>query len=200
MNEELYAGHAEELRKRGETIAGIERAQAAVLPGALRQAFGSNGATKCEGFILLPVSLGMTTALERADSPMLEVLRIYRKVMADPGPEERSQAEMFREINRLVGEIESEPEQVAETIFTFITPWRKVLELLESGRKVFRGAAMDALGEIHPEVVARLERGCVQHYVRSFATVVGYGVPPPEGGGAVFRAPSPSEVTGSAGG
>jgi hypothetical protein len=205
--EEPYPGYAEELRKRAEKLDAIERAQSATLPGALREAFGGTvaGEVLAAGhrFVLQPVSLSMAAALERIDSPLLKVVRIMREVLSgdtttDAKPQ--SQEERLATVHAKVSALTFESEQVAETIFIFVTPARQVRELLESGRERFREAAMESIGELHPAIVGQLERACAQHYVKSFATVIGYGAPPYPGGGVSFRAPSPREVTDSVGG
>lgn len=213
MNEkELYPGHAEELRRREDLRARIERAHGSVLPGALREAFGSEPSSvalakedgKNETFNLQPVTLGLTANLERIKSPLLDMVRIMREELSreerEDG-EENSMAKRMDAANRRVAELKFEEEQIAETVFVFTRPQKRIRKLLEAGRQAFREVVMDELGDrLHPAQMAALQRACSQHYIASFATIIGYGAPPPEKGEAVFPPPSPSGATGSAGG
>lgn len=94
-------------------------------------------------------------------------------------------------------------EQIAETVFVFTRSQKRVRQLLDAGRDKFREAVMDELGDkLHPAQMAVLQRACAQHYVRSFATIIGYGAEPPEAGGheVSFPQPSPGAATDSVGG
>jgi hypothetical protein len=198
---ELYPGHAEEMRKREDLAARLDRAHAAVLPGALREAFGGEPA-RANGHELQPVTLGLTANLERIKSPLLDVVRIMREVFSRNEAESSSSPDKMAEVRERIGkEIQFQEEQVAETCFVFVCPQKRVRKLLDAGRDKFRDAAMEELGDkLHPAQMAALQRACAQHYVASFATIISYGSPPPEGDAVVFRQPSPGEVTGSAGG
>jgi hypothetical protein len=226
MDQELYPGQAEDLRKRAEMEAQIDRAHAAVLPGALREAFGGEpGKLKLglQQFELQSVTLALTANLERIKSPLLEVVRIMREVFSqsrvrsprssteDSGLEtgdcklkggDSSLDERMAEVKERIGkEIQFQEEQIAETCLVFVSPQKRIRQLLDAGRDTFREAAMEELGDrLHPAQMAALQRACAQHYVASFATIIGYGSPPPEEGAVVFRQPSPGAVTGSAGG
>ena len=204
MQNELYPGHAEEQRKREELKLRIERAHSAVLPGALREAFAGEDTvvslndSECK---LQPVTLGLAANLERIKSPLLEVIRIMRETFSRDGNEEIPAEERLKRVKEKVGVLKFEEEQIAETVFVFTRPQKRVRKLLEAGRDKFREAAMDELGDkLHPALMAALQRACSQHYVASFATIIGYGAPPPEKGEAVFPPPSPSGATGSVGG
>ena len=210
MENELYPGHGEEQRKREELRARIERAHSAVLPGALREAFGGADAAiaTAEGtYPLQPVTLGLAANLERIKSPLLEVIRIMREVFGQgatesrPAGEEVTTEERLQRVKEKVGALEFEEAQIAETVFIFVNPQKRVRQLLEKGMKAFREAAMEELGDkLHPAQMAALQRACSQHYVASFSTIIGYGAPPPENGEAVFPPPSPGVATGSVGG
>ena len=205
MEQELYPGHAEEMRKRAELQERLDRAHAAVLPGALREAFGGEPARVLadghQGHELQPVTLGLTANLERIKSPLLDVVRIMREVFSRSEAESSSLDKMTEVRERIGNEIQFHEEQVAETCFVFVCPQKRVRKLLDAGRDKFREAAMEELGDkLHPAQMAALQRACAQHYVASFATIIGYGSPPPEGDSVVFRQPSPGAVTGSAGG
>lgn len=217
MEKELYPGHAEELRQRADKVARIDRAQSAVLPGALKIAFGTDGTAEVDcgpdasgaatKYKLQPVTLGLTTNLENIGSPLLETVRIMREELArnhERSPEEKlTNDAVMADVHKKLSALKFHGEQIAETIFIFVTPARKVRELLDDGRGAsrLREAAMAEIGDkLHPAIIARLQHACVQHYVQSFATIIAYGVPPPEGGGINFQVPSPSEATGSAGG
>jgi hypothetical protein len=198
---ELYAGQHEEQQKRAERLAELDRAHATVLPGALREAFAGEPSV-AEGHKLQPVTLGLAANLERIGSPLLEVVRIMREVYsAAEGSGGESPREGKNEIvNERVSGLEFKPEQIAETVFVFTRSQKRIRKLLDAGRDKFREAAMEELGDrLHPLQMAALQRACAQHYVMSFATIIGYGVPPPEGE-TVFPAPSPSGATGSVGG
>lgn len=198
---ELYPGHTEDVRKREERIAAIERGHAAVLPGALREAFAGEPARVGDDQ-LQPVTLGLTANLERIKSPLLDVVRVMREVFSEGDCvtttiEEKMEAAK----NRIAKEIQFQEEQIAETVFVFTRPQKRVRKLLDAGRDKFRETAMEELGDrLHPAQMASLQRACSQHYVQSFATIIGYGTPPPEEGAAVFPPPSPGAVTASAGG
>jgi hypothetical protein len=230
MENELYPGHAEELRRREELSSRLDRAHAAVLPGALREAFGGEP-VMAEGHKLQPVTLGLTANLERIKSPLLEIVRIMREEFsrtASENPEgingnspglqsgvkdnpsscanhgeaaARSANLIFDQIKQRVSQLKFAEEQIAETCFVFVCPQKRVRQLLDAGRDKFRETAMEELGDkLHPAQMAALQRACAQHYVASFATIIGYGTPPPEDGAVVFRQPSPGAVTGSVGG
>jgi hypothetical protein len=205
---ELYIGHAEDQRKRAELATRIERAHAAVLPGALREAFGAEPA-RANGFALEPITLGLAANLERIKSPLLDVVRIMREVFSESAlssPEASTTRpgegdERMELVRRKVSELKFGEEQIAETVFVFTRPQKRVRKLLDAGRDKFRDAAMDELGDkLHPTQMAALQRACAQHYVASFATIVGYGPPSSEDGEAVFPPPSPGGATGSVGG
>jgi len=225
---EPYAGFNEDQRKREALASEIERAHAAVLPGALREAFGADIA-KAEGYILQPVTLGLLMNLERIKSPLLETVRIFREVLAEharlngdgssldkpeaaPGgnpngispdsPSAKSAMEgIFEIINERVSKLPYEEEQVTETIFVFTQPPKRVRKLLNEGRDKFRETAMEELGDrLPPKKLVALEHACAQHYIMSFATLIAYEAPPPENGEAVFTRPSASGRTDSAGG
>lgn len=220
METELYPGHTEEQRKREELKARIERAHATVLPGALRLAFAGNDCVTATAgekeYKLQPVTLGMTANLERIKSPLLDMVRIMREVFSDQSRDREgagnplaqrdgSVDDLLKKVTKRVAALKFEEEQIAETVFIFINPPKKVRQLLEGGPRAFREAAMDELGDkLHPAQMAALQRACSQHYVASFATIIGYGVQPPEGNGeghaVSFRPPSPSGATGSVGG
>lgn len=225
MEKELYPGHTEELRKRDQLAARIERAHASVLPGALRDAFGAEPA-RASGYELQPVTLGLAANLERIKSPLLDVVRIMREVFSQGstskafgagsfGPAGINESEIdaaeriacstqdkMVEVKERIGkEIQFQEEQIAETCFVFVCQPKRVRQLLDAGRDKFREAAMEELGDkLHPAQMAALQRACAQHYVASFATIIGYGSPPPEEGAVVFPQPSPGGVTGSVGG
>jgi hypothetical protein len=210
--EELYPGHAEDQRKREELAARIERAHSAVLPGALREAFGGGEAThgpvETGAPRLQPVTLGLAANLERIKSPLLDVVRIMREVFsesASPLPEastKQGEGDWRTELVRQkVSELKFDEEQIAETVFVFTRPQKRVHKLLDAGRDAFREAAMDELGDkLHPMQMAALQRACAQHYIASFATIISYGPPPEENGETVFPPPSPGGATGSVGG
>ena len=214
--QELYPGHAEELRKREELKSRIERAHSAVLPGALRLAFAGEVSSvalakedgKTDSFTLQPVTLGLVANLERIKSPLLEMVRIMREVFAqkpDDGRRKPITTELLSEVNRRVEALDFDEEQIAETVFIFINSPKKVRLLMEKGARAFREAAMEELGDkLHPVQMAALQRACSQHYMASFATIIGYGVPPPESSGeghsVSFHPPSLSGATGSVGG
>jgi hypothetical protein len=225
IEKELYPGHAEELRKREELKGRIERAHSAVLPGALREAFSAeparafiNDPQKAGGqteYPLQPVTLGLTANLERIKSPLLDMVRIMREVFSHGSTESRptnndeeiSTEHRLNLVKQKVSELKFEEADasvaIAETVFVFTQPQKRVRKLLDAGRDKLREAAMEELGDrLHPTQMAALQRACSQHYVASFATIIGYGVPPPEGEGHAvsFRPPSPSEATGSVGG
>ncbi|HSY42848.1 MAG TPA: hypothetical protein VK811_02990 [Candidatus Acidoferrum sp.] len=212
MNEEkeLYQGHAEDQRKREELASRIERAHAAVLPGALREAFGgeaARGPLETGALGLQPVTLGLTANLERIKSPLLDIVRIMREVFSGSREGNASQREegegdpRMELIRQKVSELKFDEEQIAETVFIFTRPQKRVRKLLDAGHDTFREAAMDELGDkLHPTQIAALQRACAQHYVASFATIISYGSPPVENGEAVFHLPSPSNATGSVGG
>lgn len=205
MNEiksELYPGYNDEAHKREERIAAIERGHAVVLPGALREAFAGEP-TRVGDHQLQPVTLGLTANLERIKSPLLDVVRVMREVLADghhskgDGVTTTMEEKMEKAKDRIAKEIQFQEEQIAETVFVFTRPQKRVRKLLEAGRDKFREAAMEELGDrLHPAQMAALQRACSQHYVASFATIIGYGTPPSEEGAAVFPPPSPSAVTG----
>lgn len=194
---ELYPGHNEEARKREERVAAIERGHAAVLPGALREAFVGEP-TRVGSHQLEPVTLGLTANLERIKSPLLEVVRVMREVFAkEDCVTATMEDKMENAKQRIAKEIQFQEEQIAETVFVFTRPQKRIRKLLDAGRDKFREAAMEELGDkLHPAQMAALQRACSQHYVASFATIIGYGTPPPEESAAVFPPPSPSAVTG----
>lgn len=208
---ELYPGHAEEVKKRAELASRVERAHAAVLPGALREAFGAEPA-RANGFALEPVTLGMTANLERIKSPLLEVVRIMREVFsqgstesrpteAEGDPKSPSANELFGQVIERLKLLKFEEEQVAETVFIFVRPQKRVRKLLDAGRDKFREAAMEELGDkLNPTQMTVLQHACTQHYIASFSTIVAYEAPPAENGEAVFTPPSASARTASAGG
>lgn len=199
--DEMYSGYAEDLKKREELAARIEQAHAAVLPGALREAFAGDPPSlkAAEGgpeFKLQPVTLGLAANLERIKSPLLEVVRIIREVFSNSEGDQRTEL-----IKQKVSALKFDEEQIAETVFVFTRPQKRVRKLLDAGRDAFREAAMDELGDkLHPTQMAALQRACAQHYVASFATIISYSAPPAENGEAVFPPPSPSGATGSVGG
>lgn len=212
---EPYPGFNEESRKREERIAAIEQAHATVLPGALRDAFAGDRAL-AGGHLLQPVTLGLTANLERIKSPLLEAVRIMREEMSSSSSptlgeriEVRGQENQessapdprLANVRKRISALKFEEEQIAETVFVFTRPQKRVRKLLDSGRDKFREAVMEELGDkLHPAQMAVLQRACAQHYVASFATIIGYGTPPAEEGAVVFPPPSPGTVTGSAGG
>lgn len=155
----------------------------------------------------------MSALLSRINSPLLDVVRIMREVFSRPeaaipvpGAADLSQKhsleEKLAEVNEKVAALKFEEEQIAETVLVFIKPAKEVRAWLDKGRSFFREKAMELLGDkLHPTQMAALQHACAQHYVKSFATIIGYGVPPPEGSGAVdFPRPSADARTGSAGG
>jgi hypothetical protein len=204
MNHQLpepYPGYTDEARKREERIAAIERGHAAVLPGALREAFAGEPIV-AGSHRLQAVTLGLTANLERIKSPLLDVVRIMREVLSAPENKEMPiEGKMTLAKSRIEKETQLQEEQIAETVFVFTRPQKRIRKLLDAGRDKFREAAMEELGDkLHPAQMAALQRACSQHYVASFATIIGYGTPSPEEGAAVFPPPSPSEATGSVGG
>jgi hypothetical protein len=204
--EELYSGHAEDQQKREELAVRIERAHSTVLPGALREAFAgedAHGPLEAGAPRLEPVTLGLTANLERIKSPLLDIIRIMREVFSAPREdcEEDGSDRRMELVRQKISALKFDEEQIAETVFVFTRPQKRVRKLLDAGRVAFREAAMDELGDkLHPTQMAALQRACAQHYVASFATIVSYGTPAAENGEAVFPPPSPSGATGSVGG
>jgi hypothetical protein len=121
---------------------------------------------------LQPVTLSLTSSLERVNSPMLRLLCLSREALMDKGAEgmEATQADITAKINDRIAKLEYGHEQAAEVIFIFTRPQKAVRALLDMGLPAFRKAAMETIGDaFHPAEISSMHRACLQHYVESFA-------------------------------
>jgi len=203
-----YPGYAREAAALAAKVAAAKRSQAAPLPGPLREAFAGEprrvvAAGKTWAFE--PVCAWLVAILVRIESPMIGIIRIYREYSEELKSAASSASALGELQNRMAVRIEQEirpaPDAALETVFAFLTPAEKCQELLDINRLEFTVAARKLLGKLHPLDLAKLERGCGEHFSGSFATALNIGPVPAENtGGEVFLAPPPEPMTDSVGG
>lgn len=173
-SKELYPGHAEELKRHEERIAGIEAANGAPLPGPLLAAYTRVPQT-IAGLTVRPVVHYDFALLAKLDSPLLRHLR--------------------------GGTAEETPftdEEAYEIVYQFTRPIKEVAAQVLTDRAGFRLRATEAIGMTLGTVeVNLLVKAVEREFIRSFATVIKYE-PRPENG-EVFT-PPPATTTASAGG
>jgi hypothetical protein len=196
---ENYPGHAKELIARLEREYDVAAASAAPLPGALREAYAGEPRT-VQGLTLQPVNAWLLAILTRLESPLLDIIAIYRanaaRFTAAGLAEEKALIE--KEIQAEVERIKVPPEKIIETVFAFTTPVEQCQDLLDAG--TFRKQALLTLGKkLHPSQLAQLERAIGEHFAASYATALEFQAPPDPSGGTVFT-PPPAPTTASAGG
>lgn len=211
-HEKPYPGYARELAALQAKAEAAQRSQSTPLPGALRDAFAGEPLRQ-HGFTFQPVCAWLVAILTRIESPLLEILRIYRdhatelqKAIKDEGkggaPHHRLQTLEKEIAAQILKEIKPGPDAAIETVFAFVTPVERCQELLDEDHKAFTAAARHTLGRLHPAKLADLERACGRHFSASFATALSVSAVPPESGGdgSVFCPPPPAPRTASAGG
>lgn len=212
-NEQPYPGYAREVAALEAKAAAARRGRAAPLPGPLHEAFAGEP-RRLHGFTLQPVNAWLVAILVRIESPLIEIIRIWRdhaselqaaldlpdkpaRVAAVKSVHEAIRGEMKREIKQ-------RPDDVMEIVFCFVTEPEKLQEALDEDRKTFTKAARKLLGKLHPKILNELETACEEHYVASFATGLSISAMAPDtpGDGSVFCKPpaGPTSKTGSAGG
>jgi len=196
-----YPGYAREAAALAAKVAAAKRSQAAPLPGPLREAFAGEPRRVC-GLTLQPVNAWLLAILTRINSPLLEVLRIYREhasEIAIAPAEEQAKLEAAILQEAAAGKLA--PEAVIETIFAFVTPVEECQQLLDAG--AFREAALQSIGKkFHPAQLSQLQRDVGAYYCASFATALSISPVVTAGGegGEVFSQPPPMIRTASAGG
>jgi hypothetical protein len=187
---EPYAGYQQEILALEKKLAELRAAAAAPLPGPLREAFAGDP-PKVGAFALMPVTAGLVVILVRINSPLLDIVRIYR---ANAGLGTDAIADIIGK------ELKPEPEQWIETVFCFVTEIRKLRALLAQGREAFREQALQEIGDkLHPTELAELEKACGAHFASSFATIVEHEASKGSGG-EFFTQPPAEPMTASAGG
>jgi len=197
---ERYPGYGAEVAARAERLALVDRANAATLPGALREAFAGDPPS-LHGFTLQPVTMGLHPILVRINSPLLEVVRIMREELSREDETDMA-ARQQRAVARAAKEVQAEEETVIETVYCFVTPAARLRELLRQGKEKFRETVMREFGDkIHPAQFADLQQLISTYYVKSFITAIQHKAADGQGGGSpVFTAPPADAKTASAGG
>lgn len=203
-----YPGFAAEKAALELRIAAAASASAAPLPGPLREAFAGD-APAAHGFTLQPVSMGLHPLLVKIGSPLLDVVRIMREVLADGHYEgmtpDEAKAERARLLAvaqaRIAAEITAEEEVLVETVFCFVTDVKDLRQIMAKGRETFREVAMRTIGDrLHPAHFAELQQLVSAHYAASFATALQHEAQKGKDDGTVFIAPPATPTTASAGG
>ena len=187
-----------EARKHARRTEGRAAANAAALPGPLREAFAGEPrrvSARVDGALvehtLKPVTAGLEAVLTRIDSPLLPTFGV---ILSHRG---RPEAEIRKELNK---RIKPNAEAIPETVFCFIKAPAELRAILDKGRVAFREAAMGELGDRMGAVdMARMYEVCSEHYAAAFLTAISHQAAPPEDG-TVFTKPLAGPVTGSAGG
>jgi hypothetical protein len=205
---EPYPGYLAEKAALEAKVAQAQRAQAAPLPGPLRDAFAGAPRRITAGgkvWTFEPVCAWLMAILVRVESPLLDIVRIYREQLAsaDAGGEgqgEGGQATIQARIAAEVAKLKPSPDASLETVFAFLTPVEECQALLDVDRLDFIHAARQTLGKLHPSDLAILERACGEHFSASFTTALSISPVPSESGGEVFSTPPPAPKTASAGG
>ena len=213
--EQPYPGYAREAAALQAKVAAARRSQAAPLPGALREAFAGEPRRVLAGghtHTLQPVCAWLAAILVRIQSPLIEIIRIWRghsEELASIGraPSAGGAAEQIAALEKKIhaqiqAEVKPSPDTAMETVFAFVTPVEQCQELLDVSRQEFTFAARKLLGKLHPLELGKLERACGEHYSSSFATALSVSVAPPgQAEGEVFTTPPPAPTTtASAGG
>lgn len=209
-NELPYPGYAREKAALDLKVAKANKTKATALPGPLRAAFAGEP-RRLHGFTFQPVNAWLISILTRIESPLLEVVRIYRGhtselISAGEIPDATERAKALEQVNAaVVAEIEKEvkasPDAAMETVFAFVTPVEDLQALLDESRAKFTGAARARIGTLHPGTVSELERACGEQFTASFTTALNISAKAPEGeGGTVFTPPPATLKTASAGG
>ena len=205
-----YPGYAREKAALDAKVAAAGKAKATALPGPLRAAFAGEP-RRLHGFTFQPVNAWLIAILTRIESPLLELVRIYRSharefidagEIADAAERtaalERVNAAVAEEIEK---EIKPAPDAAMETVFAFVTPVEELQALLDESRAKFMSAARARIGTLHPGTVSELERVCGEHFTASFTTALSVSAKAPENGGeSVFTPPPATPMTASAGG
>ena len=198
---EPYPGYAREAAALAEKVAAARRAQAAPLPGPLREAFAGDPRRVTTGgrvWTFEPVCAWLVAILVRIESPLLGIIRIAQDEMRQADPDGRAMVEA-RIAARVEAEIKPAPDAVLETVFAFLTPVEQCQELLDYNRLEYTVAARKLLGKLHPAHLAELERACGEHFSASFVTALNISAKAPEGGnGEVFSQPPPAPTMASA--
>ena len=185
-----YKGFEKDLAKHAARSESGAMAQAAGLPGPLREAFAGVPPRDLYGFKLQPVTAGLEAVLTAVDSPLLPSFGIILSMRGKPEKEVKA---------ALARKIKPKPECFIETVFCFVKPARELRALLDKGRVAFREAAMAELGDkLNPLQVSLLYQAASEHYAQAFITAISYEAAPQEGGG--FPSPPAETPTGSAGG
>ncbi len=196
---EAYPGHAKELIARLEREYELGAAASAPLPGPLREAYAGEP-RRLHGLTLQPVNAWLLAILTRLESPLLDIIAIYRanaaRFAAAGQAEEKAVIE--KEIQVEVERIKVPPEKIIETVFAFTTPVEECQDLLDAGK--FRKQALLTLGKkLHPRQLGDLERAIGEHFAASYATALEFQPPANPNGEAVFT-PPPAPTMASAGG
>ncbi len=209
-NELPYPGYAREKAAMDLKVASAGKAKATALPGPLREAFAGEP-RRLHGFTFQPVNAWLVAILTRIESPLLEVVRIYRGharefIEAGEIKDAAERTAALEQVNAAVAaeiekEIKPSPDAAMETVFAFVTPVEEAQTLLDESRAKFAGAARSRIGTLHPGTVSELERACGEQFTASFTTALSISAKAPEGGGeTVFTPPPATPKTASAGG
>lgn len=117
---------------------------------------------RLHGRTLVPVSASMIVILERINSPLLLLARLIGQ-----HPDKT-----VNELNILLKEQgQIEPEADIETIFCFLHPAAELRALLKRGRDIFKEAALNEIGELHPVIVTDLAKACGRHLAQSYISI-----------------------------
>jgi hypothetical protein len=185
-----YPGYAREVAAMQRKIAEATAARGEPLPGASRAAFAGEP-RKLHGFTFQPVTGWQVAILKRIDSPILDILKIYRSHAAEltaaaENPNEKARekecAKLLKTIQaEILKKVAPEANAAIETVFAFVTDPEKCQDLLDNGRGHFTRAAQKVIGKLHPNILADLERACGEHYMESFSTALSVSPVPQEG-------------------
>lgn len=189
-----------QLQRHAERTSNVAEAGAEAFPGPLRGAFAGEP-RRLHGFTLQPVNAWLLAILSRIDSPLLAIVKIYRRhaeaMAAAAGPEVAAavQVQINRDIER---EVTLPADAGMETVFAFVTDVEALQGHLDRGRAEFTAAARKTVGRLHPAALSELEELCGEHFADSFKTALNVSAKeqPGASNGTVFTQPPAERKTG----
>lgn len=161
-----------------------DTASRAPFPGPLREAFAS-GPRIVLGHTLQPVNLGLISALERIDSPLIDMVEIIAAMKG------RSSSEIAKAIKK---KLDPKIDILLATFWCFVTPLDDVELELEKGSASLMRRARKEIGRKHtPQELPKLNEAVLEHYVVSFSTAQQHRAKDIERSGSSFPS-APAEM------
>lgn len=228
MGEELYPGHAAELKKHAARVTAIEHASANPLPGPLLDAY-AHVPQEIAGFKIRALVHYDFVLLKQLDSPLLQQLAAAAPASAGgDSPAGRTAAAgrtpfTDEQSYDMIWQFCRHPREVRAELAAYTRQARAELAAKAGGasvpasldpasvpasldpiadrvRELFRERALEEIGfQLNPVEAALLVKAVEREFIRAFSTVIKYESRPGEPG-ETFTPPPPQTTTASAGG